>query len=59
MQSSDVKIFASDIRISKSLTWPQNVTVPTIYFHFCDAIRITLGTFLDMCLTFISNNVAF
>lgn len=29
------------MRISKPLTWPQNITVPTIYFHVCDAARIT------------------
>lgn len=59
MQSITVKIFASERRISKPLTWPENITVPTIYFHICGAVSLTLGTLLDNCLSFISSNAAF
>jgi len=59
MQSIGLKTFASGMRISGPLTWSQNITVPTIYFHVCGAIEITLGTLLDMRLNFISSNAAF
>lgn len=59
MQSITVKIFASETRISKPLRWPEDITVPTVYFRVCSAVSLTLGTLLDKCLNFISSNAAF
>lgn len=59
MQSISVKTFASETRIRRPLTRPQNITVPTIYFHVCGTIEITFGTLLDRHLNFISSNPAF
>lgn len=59
MQSIGVKTFASEMRISRPLTWPQNITVPTVCFHVCGATEITLGMLLDVHLNFISSNAAF
>lgn len=53
------KIFTSDMRIRKSLKLTQNFTVPTIYFHVCTAVRITVGSLLAMCLNIVSSTAAF
>lgn len=58
IKSSGLKIFISDTRISKPLKLPQNIMVPTIYFHVCGAVGITSGSLLDMCLNDVSSIAA-